>query len=41
MGHDTLIEYLLMLLSNFKADTSLPSSYQVVVKGFKVGAPIP
>lgn len=41
MGHDTLIEYILMLLSDFKADTSLPSSYQMVVKGFKAGAPSP
>lgn len=35
MGPDTLIEYILMLLSNFKADTNLFSSYQMMVRSFK------
>lgn len=41
VGNDTLIESILMLLSNFKADTSLSSSYQMVVKSFRGGDTIP
>lgn len=36
MRHDTLIEYILMLVSNIKAYTSVSSSYRIVVNSFKV-----
>lgn len=36
MTHDTLIEYILILVSNFTAYTNVSSSYWIVVNSFKV-----